>query len=281
MNESISKKIFPLGLSWSKAADNLDQVPVDTTSLRLTASTRDFARVPDFTQLKSLFCFNINSRALEHIGDCSSLENLFIEGLKSASIAPLRKLNSLKVLSIETCSTIDSLVEFSSLQGLEGLAITHFRNVQVLDPLAELVGLEQLGVAGSMWTRMKVESLRPLAPLQRLKYLHLTNLKPVEESLRPIAEMMDLRLLEIANFYPTEEFAWLSGRLKDTECIWFKPYAQLPFDCKRCHQCTMVMLSGKSKSNLCRECDAERLERHIAVFNEIAAKAACDCFGQS
>jgi len=268
------KRIFPLGLNWSTAADTLDDVPVDTTSLRLTASTRNFRRLHDFTQLKSLFCFNINPRALEHIGDCPSLENLFIEGLKSESIVPLRKLKSLKVLSIETCATIDSLVEFSRLHGLEGLSMGHFRNVHVLDPLAELVNLEQLAVAGSMWTRMKVESLRPLASLRRLKYLHLTNLKSVEESLRPIAEMIDLELLEIANFYPTEQFAWLSGRLKNTECIWFKPYAQLPFDCKRCQQRTMVMLSGKGKPKLCTSCDAERLERHIAVFNEIAAKAA-------
>jgi hypothetical protein len=36
----------------------------------------------------------------------------------------------------------------------------------------------------------------------------------------------------------------------------------------------MVMLSGKGKPKLCTSCDAERLERHIAVFNEIAAKAA-------
>jgi hypothetical protein len=165
---------------------------------------------------------------------------------------------------------MDSLVEFSSLHALEGLSIGHFRNVHVLDPLAELVGLEQLAVAGSMWTRMNVESLRPLASLRRLQYLHLTNLKSVDESLRPIAEMIDLELLEIANFYPTEEFARLAGKLKDTECMWFKPYAQLPFDCKRCHQRTMVMLSGKSKPKLCTNCDAKRLEQHVNRFKELS-----------
>ena len=273
MNQSVSKRICPAILRWSETASNLDPVPLDTTSLRLTASTKNFARLRDFKQLKSLWCFNINARALEHICDCTSLENLFIEGLKSESISSLRKLNNMKVLSIETCMTIDSLIEFSSLQSLEGLAIIHFRNVEVLDPLAQLTGLEQLAVAGSMWTRMKIESLGPLAALRGLKYLDLTNLKAVEESLRPIGEMTELELLEIANFYPMEEFAWLAGRLKGTECTWFKPYIQLPFECKRCHQRTMVMLSGKGKPKLCTNCDAERLARHVAVFEELANAA--------
>jgi len=134
--------------------------------------------------------------------------------------------------------------------------------------------LQQLAIAGSIWTRMKIESLKRLSSLRNLKYIHLTNLKAEDESLKPLAELNQLEKLEIATFYPMEEVAWLSGRLKKTECSWFRPYMELPFDCPKCEKNMMVMLTGKGNPNLCKECDAKRLAKHVAEFEEVASAAA-------
>ncbi len=71
-----------------------------------------------------------------------------------------------------------------------------------------------------------------------------------------------------------EEVAWLSGRLKETECSWFRPYVELPFVCPKCKKDLMVILTGQGQTNLCKECDANRLAKHVAKFEEVAATAA-------
>ncbi|HET6891502.1 MAG TPA: hypothetical protein VFH31_10400 [Pyrinomonadaceae bacterium] len=133
--------------------------------------------------------------------------------------------------------------------------------------------MQQLAIAGSMWTRMKIKSLNPLSSLSNLKYLHLTNLKAEDESLRPLAALCQLEKLEIANFYPMEEFAWLSGKLRNTKCTWFRPYIELPFECSKCGKDSMVMLTGKGKPRLCKNCDAKRLERHVTEFESVAGNS--------
>ncbi|HYW73249.1 MAG TPA: hypothetical protein VE961_19670 [Pyrinomonadaceae bacterium] len=178
-------------------------------------------------------------------------------------------------MSIDSCSRVHSLAELSHLEGLEGLAIINFKNVHDAGPLSGLTNLQELAIAGSTWTRMKIESLQPLSSLTALRQLHLTNLKVVNESLKPLAALARLERLEIANFYPMEEFAWLSGKLKNTCCSWFQPYVDVSFlECPRCGGGNSVMLSGKGKPVLCRTCDRVRLERHVDSFMKIAASAA-------
>jgi len=269
-----SVRILPARLDWPDAVSDIDSIRGDVRKLRCITGVRGLERLNKFTQLQSLWCFGIKQEWLSYICGCTSLENLFIDTLKSDNIGCIRGLRSLKVLSIDSCSMIDSLSEMSDLRGLEGLAIINFRNVHEVNPLSRLINLQQLAVAGSMWTRMKIESLQPLSSLRNLIYLHLTNLKAEDESLRPLAELSQLEKLEIANFYPMEEFAWLSGRLKNTKCTWFRPYVELPFDCSKCGKDTIVMLTGKGKRNLCKECDANRLQNHVAEFQDVADNAA-------
>jgi hypothetical protein len=238
------------------------------------AGAEGWARLERFLQLEDLWCFHVNEAAFIRICDCVSLKNLYVDTLKSNKLRCLQKLSLLRVLSLDSCAQVDSLAELGRLEHLEGLAIIHFKNVHDVGPLSNLTNLQELAIAGSMWTRMKIASLHPLSSLTNLKYLHLTNLKVADESLKPLAGLSRLELLEIANFYPMEEFAWLSGKLRHTKCAWFHPYVEFSAKaCARCGQRTLAMLSGKGKPILCRNCDHQRLERHVAGFMRIAATA--------
>jgi hypothetical protein len=268
-------KIFPARLTWPNAVSDAASISNETSKVRLLAGSTGWERLQQLSHLESLWCFGVNQPALSHICQCIGLESLYIENLKTSEFGCIPELRSLQILSIESCPKINSLAELSKLRDLTGLAIIHFKNLHDVDALSALTKLRELAIAGSMWTRMKIGSLQPIASLANLKYLHLTNLKVADESLRPLANLSQLETLEIANFYPMEEFAWLSGKLKNTECIWFRPYLEVGFKkCSKCGGDTMVMLSGKGKPILCKECHRQRLEQHVARFVEIAASSA-------
>ena len=188
--------------------------------------------------------------------------------IKAEDFGCLKDLTNLRILSLETCSKAKSLAAFSGLETLSGLAITHFKNVHDLGPLAKLKSLKALAVSGSMWTRMKVDSFKPIEELKNLELLHLTNIKAEDESLRPLGELQRLKHLDIANFYPMSEFAKLSQKLRATECTWFQPYIEIKhMECKKCGGATMVMLTGKRKPTLCSHCDNKKLEKHVRDWN--------------
>jgi hypothetical protein len=199
----------------------------------------------------------------------------FTERLRIDNFGCLKKLTNLRVLGLESCSKITSLELFSEFQSLSGLAITHFKNIHDLRPLAELISLRALAVAGSMWTRMQVYSFGPLEGLKNLELLHLTNIKAEDESLRPLGSLRSLKRLDIANFYSMNEFAWLSQKLKATECTWLRPYSEMKHtECRKCGRATMVMLTGKRKPTLCSQCDKKALDKHLYEWNKIREKAA-------
>lgn len=275
MNNQNSIEIISWLAEWSDTVGDVNLVSKDSEKIRLTAKAKGIEKLSEFRQLKSLMCFQINQELLKHICSCESLESLYIDSFKANDISCFQRLEFLKVLSLESCSIIDNLSEFSKLQKLQGLAIVHFKNVHKIEPLSKLTNLRQLKISGSMWTRMNIETLAPITELRNLEYLSLTNLKVKDESLKPLANLSRLEQLDVANFYPMEEFAWLSSKLKNTKCGWFSPYIELTssWKCNKCNKDTMVMLTGKGKTNLCKECNHKRLEKHIAEFENIASNS--------
>jgi Leucine-rich repeat (LRR) protein len=261
-------KIFPAKLSWPEGIDAFDGVGRETISLKLNHLVKDTHCLSEFTNLKRLWCVNVNQEFLENICSCSSIEDLYIDELKVSDIASLTKLKNIKTIHIDTCSKLDSLSELAKLESLRALGITNCKNIHDLQPLSKMHNLQELVIAGGMYAGMKVASFSPLSGLSNLKYLYLANVKAEDESLRHLAELKNLQQLDIANFYSTEEFAWLSGKLNGTYCQWFEPYIELheAHRCDKCGKNTMVMLTGKSKPSLCKECDADRLAKHVEKF---------------
>jgi Leucine-rich repeat (LRR) protein len=269
----MKKLIKPALLNWPTTIEDWSPSLREIERLRLVAAFKDYALLKTLPRLKALWCFGVDTEALSQIADCSLLEELHLDyRLRTGSLRVLQNLSLLRVLTINTCSEIRSLTEVSELNSLEGLSIENFKNVHTIDELSGLRQLTQLGIDGSMWTRMKIESLQPLASLDRLEYLSLTNTKVTDESLWPLGGLSRLRHLDIANFYPTSEFAWLSAQLPNTECAWLKPFINTHIKCPKCGN-PRVMLSGKGKPMLCPNCNATRLARHVEEFRRSAEDA--------
>jgi hypothetical protein len=230
--------------------------------------------LPLLHDLKSLWCFNVGESELEAIGRCTSLESLYIDGLRADSIRALLGLGRLRILSLENCSKIASIPDLEPLQNLRGLSLSNFSKVHDLGPLGRLHRLVALAVSGSMWKTMTVASFSPLKALTELRWLHLTNIKVADESLEPLQGMLKLKRLEIANFYSTREFARLAVALASTECTWFKPIVDINF--AQCGQCggRKVMLTGKGASSLCPNCKSARINAHIAEWKNASCSAA-------
>lgn len=186
--------IFPARRGWPLAVDDVAAVPLDATSVRLTSGARRLENLPLYKILTALWCFDVDEDRLGSICDCTSLESLYIERLKTENLGCLKKLTGLRRLGLEGCSRASSLEALSRLPSLWGLAITHFKNVHDLGPLGGLRSLRALAVAGSMWTRMQVHSFEPLGGLSDLELLHLTNIKAEDESLRPLGGLQNLKL---------------------------------------------------------------------------------------
>ncbi len=266
-------EIFPARQSWSQAVSDISTTNKNVVELRLISKVKGITKLSQLSKLKRLWCFDVNEDFFDKICKCTSLEELFIENLKTNEIEKLQLLTSLTVLSIERCNKLENLASFSMLKHLKALRIESLKNVTDMSPLVNLPNLEVLVVAGGMESssRMKVSTFSPLSHLKKLKYLHLTNIKALDNSLEPLGTLTNLIRLDLANFYPTEEFAKLSRKLPSTKSTWFSPYIDIPYtNCKKCQKKTMVMLSGSSKPSLCKECDKEKLNAHIEKFQMIA-----------
>ena len=266
------ESIFPMRRRWDRAVDDVSKVPVDAVSIRLVSGAKNIDKLPSYTRLESLWGFDVDARALGAICDCAALESLYLDNIKTGDLSSLERLTGLRVLGLERCSKLTSLDDVGELESLQGLGITHFKNVHHLGPLARLKMLRALAVAGSIWTTMRVASFQPLQELQALEFLHLTNIKPDDQSLKPLARLTKLKTLEIANFYPAADFAWLARSLPTTECQWFRPYVEMSnLQCKKCGATSMVMPTGKGTALTCKDCDGPRLEKKIREWNAASA----------
>jgi hypothetical protein len=147
--------------------------------------------------------------------------------------------------------------------------------VKSLKPLEGFRSLTGLVIAGSMWTTMTVETLAPLAALADLRFLHLGNLKALDRSLEPLSGLTRLTNLELPNFYSVEEYAKLSARLEKTECAWFSAFVPLrSISCPQCARESMVVLTGKGTTTVCRSCEESRVLKHEELFKKLASRAA-------
>ena len=202
----------------------------------------------------------------------SGLRRVDLFGGSLTDLSALRRLSRLEILVLHQIQTLRSLRSLEGLTGLTALRLFDLRGIQSLEPLGGLGGLRVLAVEGG-WTAppMTLDSLSPLAALSELEYLYLTAVRVTDRSLRPLHGLVKLRRIEMVGTLPTEEYAQLAAALPGVECDWFAPYVVVPDG--RCERCggQQLILTGGRRWQACERCDAQRVRKHVEIFEAIRA----------
>ena len=233
------------------------------------------ASLPTFTDVRHLrIPWQVNQSLFDAVCRMRGLRTLRIKWSSIGSLERIADLASLEALSLGSSTKVESIEPLATLSSLQVLELENLKRISDFSPLARLTGLRSLSVTGSMWSRQTVDSLEPFARMTWLESLSVDTAHI--RSLRPLARLRGLKTLHLGGRLPYTEYAWLAAKLPDTECQWFAPYLSLSFGpCPRCKSGTRVMVTGRGKPVLCRACDAEKLAKHVAMF-ELARSAARD-----
>lgn len=237
------------------------------------------AILPQLPQLRWLSIWShVTPPLFEAACQVEGLECLQIKWSNIRHLDAISGLGKLKYLQIGSSTKIESIEPLASLASLKRLEIENFKLISDFSPIAQLTGLESLAITGSMWSRQMVGSLEPLASMTWLKSLAVDTTHI--ESLRPLAKLKTLAYLGVGGRLPMAEYAWLSAKLPNTECQWFQPFLDLAGSgygrCGKCAQDSMVMLTGRGARTICRHCEAAKVAKHEAAFNDIRAMALAE-----
>jgi len=195
--------------------------PGETETLRLRRDKTHYRGLEALRSLTSLWAYGVDQSFLETICAAGSLETLSIDKVTAKDFSGLARLSQLKTLVIENAGGLQTLDWLPSCKRRDRFAIEGCINVQSIHPLSLCTNLSALGLEGGMWKPMKVASLSPLARLESLSHLFMTNLRVGDGSLLALRSLRSLQVLQCAKFFSADEFSGLAAALPALRCDWF------------------------------------------------------------
>jgi hypothetical protein len=218
---------------------------------------------------------NVTQSLFDAICQVHRLDTLQIKRSNVKTLTAISELTAIRSLTIGSSTKVESIEPLTGLATLKLLDIENFKLIENFAPLSSMKSLEVLAVTGNMWSKQAIASLEPFGEMKWLTYLALD--VSGAPNLRPLGNLKNLKALDISGRLSYEEYAWLAGKLPNTNCRWFQPYAELVASgigrCEKCKQESMVMVTGRGKPVLCKHCEAAKLEKHVDLFNKILADA--------
>ncbi len=252
---------------------DLADVSLETLELRVSRSTKNIERLPEFGKLERLRVSSMKTDITKHISCISTLKILSLGYCRTGytDLSPLSKLSNLKCLILCELRQPDSIEFLRGMRSLIGLEIDNLRKVRDLTPIASLhKTLRELKIetGGPLSGTLAMKSLLPLSSLEKLEYLWLYVLAE-DRSLEPLAELQSLRELSINAYFRWEEYAKLDARLPKTHCCWFKKkIINWEIECTKCGTESKVGIPGKGKRMVCSKCDPAKVDDLIACYDE-------------
>jgi hypothetical protein len=202
--------------------ESLDDVPTDVEGLHFRRVKNSHRGISRLTSLKTLWARGVNQAFLEEISALADLETLYVDGLTACDLTPLAGNRALRRLILIGGTKVPDLAWVQGLPAnLRVLFLERFTRCFDLSPLATLHMLESLGFEGGMDTRMRVETLAPLAELGSLRFLFLASTRVEDRSLAPLAGLTHLERLECGGYFPDREFVELRRVAPRLHCDWF------------------------------------------------------------
>lgn len=170
-----------------------------------TKLVRAWARMlPTMTDLRTVhFCSRFPTALIEPLGEMVWLESLHIKWSGVKSIGPWRGLANLQEFHLGSSPSLADPEVVLEWPKLRRLSFENIRSIYDIEWVSAMRNMTELSLTGSMWTRQKLLSLRPLHRLSKLERLSLiaTTVKD-KESLFVLADMSSLRSFDTAYYWP-------------------------------------------------------------------------------
>ncbi|CAH2713892.1 hypothetical protein BACCIP111895_01046 [Neobacillus rhizosphaerae] len=259
--------LFPTGKQ-PKFTKDLKQLEETLKEIAIQGKTENLELLKDFPDIETVWVYTVNQREFDLIINSINPKTLYIYEMRVEDLSALEQLENVEKIYLRWNPKAIKLWDMSKNTSLKYLSIEDFKRLNQIDPIESCRSLEELNLAGGIWTTLNIDTLAPIEHLQKLRILGLSNIKLKDESLEPISHLKGLLELEISNQFPTEDFAMLSVELPHTKCDYFQPYVKLddPIDGKD------VMVIGKRKPFLNSSADIKRIEKYEEQFEAFQRK---------
>ena len=213
------------------------------------------------------YVMGANQKSLNHLCEFLDVKQIDFYQLQAADLSPICQVSRLKHLAIRCNTKVEAIAALSNL-ALSSLILEDTPRLADLEPLGEFKSLSHLTYSGGQGRGNVALTLEPLARIQGLKELVLTNLRIRSGGLEPLASCRDLKQLVISNQFSTEEFALLSVCLPSVECRMFQAWVP------RLHQADGedVMVVGSKKPFLMSSKDSKRIASYEKAFSDLQLK---------
>ena len=190
------------------------------------------AELPKLDEVKYLwFVSRVNQKMFDAACKMPNLEGMVIKWSGIKNIDGLRNAKKLRHLWLGSSSQVESIDVLGEMNRLTTLALEQLNKISDFSVLSKLTNLEGLSINGGMWTAQKIDTLKPLANLRKLKYLTLINTRLKDKSFDPILNLTELVSFDSSWNYPEAEFEKLKSlpnlKYGNVETSWKEVKAQL------------------------------------------------------
>jgi hypothetical protein len=210
---------------WPACIKQSKNIPSDIDRLHFYREKASHRGIEKYKSIKELLAKQVDQNFLEEICELHELEYLEMETVTATDIRALKnlpKLRYLKIYGLRNARDIACLTEIRTLHKLFLENTKHLADVEFLD---DARCLEALGIEGSMYTKQKILSLRPLSKTKSLESLFLTSVQLADKNLDYLANLPNLKYLSCARFAPKSSFESLRKLMPNLICHWCDDYA--------------------------------------------------------
>lgn len=163
--------------------------------------------LPNLNEIKQLWLpSRVNQKLFDAVCKMSNLEVLYIKWSGIKSIKNLPMLTNLQHFRLGGSAQVESIEALGEMTNLITLETEQLNKISDFSVLSKLIQLEGLGIDGGMWKPQKIDTLKPLSKLKKLKYLSVISSNILDKSFDPILELTNLERFSCSWNYPETEF---------------------------------------------------------------------------
>ncbi|MBB6521770.1 leucine-rich repeat domain-containing protein [Pseudoteredinibacter isoporae] len=170
---------------------------------------------------------SVNQVFFNEICQIKSLKRLSILRSRISSIKDISNLSNLTHFNLAGAPGVEGFEALRALDHLSVLSLSgNFREMNSLDHVGELSGVESLTLDGTETRTKEYDTLLPIASMTNLKVIMLYNVKSKDLGLSPLADIQSLEYIHIPpiylRFWKKKDYQLLYESLPNLRTEWVK-----------------------------------------------------------